>query len=447
MTDYNDAREQTKTFLDTYLVPANITQDDDSTPANIHTVWAHAEYPLREVFFGKNRDAVFTIKAPDSTVITDHTGAPMGYNEKVPIEIFTVNKEGITGDYLLWKCERELRRILEAEWLGTAYRNILRLTPSTRDMGGWFMYSVEYIITYERMLPNYTSGATLSYGTGFMEDFIHPDVVDDWTEEEGEGTLDSFLVETTDYLRIRGDSVAGEVYIEKELDSQLTQNLYKKVRVRFRTSGASPKAKVVLVFTDTSTQTLFYDEYSSTRFKTITSTVEDTAKIIAKVRLYHTGGSGFIDYDFIHIYRNDFPIPNIRHGITTDMEEKDIVIDVPGMSGNQTQNFGSNLLEVTCVCDGAFGPWTRQGENDKVGGEIFYEMMHNADVEAWQWFDRQLAAFKVRLVRFRLPQQASGDSMDWQVSFTLREYRGGSAKMEDYTLETYRTRWGLDTEV
>ena len=52
-----------------------------------------------------------------------------GYEEDVPIEIYCIDKSGITGTKLMWKAERELRHVAETYPEGSR-RNLIR----RRDM-------------------------------------------------------------------------------------------------------------------------------------------------------------------------------------------------------------------------------------------------------------------------------------------------------------------------
>ena len=146
----NDARTQTKTYLTTYLTNANLTKDDDSTQVTFIVVFEGADYPLSLVFFGsKNVDLVYAVKTPTSRTLTSHDLYAYGYEEIVPIVIFTITKSTITGDLLRWKAEAELRRVVETYPLGST-RELTRMSESTQKLGGTTLYSVTYELKYVR---------------------------------------------------------------------------------------------------------------------------------------------------------------------------------------------------------------------------------------------------------------------------------------------------------
>jgi len=145
-----DARTQTKVYLTTYLNNANLTKDDDSTQVTFIVKFEGADYPLTLVFFGsKNVDLVYTVGTPTSRPLIGHDLTPYGYEETIPIVIFTINKTGITGDLLRWKAEAELRSVTETYPLGSV-RTLTRMFESTEKLGGTTLYSVTYELKYTR---------------------------------------------------------------------------------------------------------------------------------------------------------------------------------------------------------------------------------------------------------------------------------------------------------
>jgi hypothetical protein len=145
-----DARQRTKTYLDTYLTAGNLLKDDAVTEVSYITAFGDPTYPFEMVFYEpKNCDLVYCIFKPDTAALVDWDGTIYGYNERVPIKVYTVTKQGITGTKLLWQGEAELRRIVETYPLGS-YRSLSKIDDSERDMGGWTLYSSEYVLSYER---------------------------------------------------------------------------------------------------------------------------------------------------------------------------------------------------------------------------------------------------------------------------------------------------------
>jgi len=172
MSTLADPRERIKTFLATYLVVANITNDAGAA-ATVHIRFGDNKiYLLKLEFYGtKNNDVVFTIEPPESEAIFDHDGQIIGYNEKVPVYIYAINKTGITADKILWKAEQQLRYALEQNWLGSFFgfnssKQVLQDAFDPR------LYCIKTVVTYERdVSPSHTGTMTLTYGHGYCEDF------------------------------------------------------------------------------------------------------------------------------------------------------------------------------------------------------------------------------------------------------------------------------------
>lgn len=139
----DDPRYRTRVYLNTYM-----TQLADV--AWISVYGNPPNYPLERVFNDEAQDAIFTVGTPDSKPTVDWEGTVIGYVETVPIDIFTVDKITVAGTALRWKCEAELRRVVETYPVGVAYRSLSRMSDNERDMGGWKLYSVRYILTYQR---------------------------------------------------------------------------------------------------------------------------------------------------------------------------------------------------------------------------------------------------------------------------------------------------------
>lgn len=147
----DDARYRTKVFIDTYITDGNITKDDDTTEASWISQFSNPPYPMKRVFFSpKNVDLVFSIDMPRSEAAkVDWDGYTIGYLEHVPVHIHTVTKQGITDNKLLWKAHAELRRILEANPLGS-YRGYSSGEPYIISHGIWQIMGVTVTVAYER---------------------------------------------------------------------------------------------------------------------------------------------------------------------------------------------------------------------------------------------------------------------------------------------------------
>ena len=150
----DDPRKRTKAYLDPnwtpagYLLAANLLKDNGTSQAAFITCWDGADYPLSKVFVGKGVDLIFSIGRAVAKPLQGSEGV-YGYEEKVPIEVFTVDKIGITGENLKWQAERELRRILEAYPYGSK-REIETFDQKNVDLGSLILHSVKVEMTYKR---------------------------------------------------------------------------------------------------------------------------------------------------------------------------------------------------------------------------------------------------------------------------------------------------------
>jgi hypothetical protein len=144
-----DARQRTRTYLATYILDANLTHDDDLTQAAWISAFGLPDYPLSRVFKDKAVDLVFSVGTASAKAVRDFRQYPYAYEEIVPIEIFAVDKTGITGTKLRWKAEAELRRISEAYPLASV-RWITRVSDNEKKLGSQTLYSVKYELGYIR---------------------------------------------------------------------------------------------------------------------------------------------------------------------------------------------------------------------------------------------------------------------------------------------------------
>lgn len=144
-----DARQRTKTYLDTYLSDSNLTKDDGTSKASYIVAFGMPDYSIIRIFKDKQIDLIFTVGEPNSTPLRNYDLSPYGYEEHVPIQIFCINKSGITGTKLKWKAEAELRRITEAYPTGSE-RSLERRGDRDERLGSTILYSTEFMLTYRR---------------------------------------------------------------------------------------------------------------------------------------------------------------------------------------------------------------------------------------------------------------------------------------------------------
>ena len=124
---------------DTYVISSISTQ------VSFIVCYGNPDYPIERVFIDKNVDLVFSIGTPD----VESLPVGIGYVEKVPITIWTIDKTGITGTELRWKAEAELRRIIETYPLGSL-RSWERISDNEKNLDGTILYSVTHVMRYKR---------------------------------------------------------------------------------------------------------------------------------------------------------------------------------------------------------------------------------------------------------------------------------------------------------
>jgi hypothetical protein len=149
LTRGSDPRYRSKVWMETYLRPAQITKDDDSTKADFACIFNNPPYPLHLEYRGSsNMNGLYVIDQPNSSPEVDSTHYTIGYVEHVPLHIMTVDSTDCTGTALAWKMEAELRYINETYPLGS-----LRFMGSRRKQDanlGQILYDIEYSLDYKR---------------------------------------------------------------------------------------------------------------------------------------------------------------------------------------------------------------------------------------------------------------------------------------------------------
>jgi hypothetical protein len=138
-----DARYRTKVFLQTYL-------DSDYLP-NYLVAYGEPDYPMTQVFKIKGIDLIFSIGEPETKPLIDARQGPYGYEENMPITIFSINKSNLDGTKVKWQAETEFRRLLQENPTGSL-RQFERRRNADRDLGSTRIYGTEWIMTYERDL-------------------------------------------------------------------------------------------------------------------------------------------------------------------------------------------------------------------------------------------------------------------------------------------------------
>jgi len=142
-----DARQRTKTYLDTYLLNANLLKDDDATQVSFMTAFGKPPYSILRIFIDQDVDLVYSISEPKTTPLTESDTTTWGYKARVPIATFCIDKSGITGEKLKWKADKELRRVVEDQPFGS-FRRLAEKTDNDHDLSGTTVYSTRWILAY-----------------------------------------------------------------------------------------------------------------------------------------------------------------------------------------------------------------------------------------------------------------------------------------------------------
>ena len=144
-----DPRYRTKVYLDTYLTAANLTDDAGFDQVKFIVFFADPDYPVARMFIDKFVELAFAVGEPETKAIIDSDGLILGYEENVPVTIYTMDKEGITAEKLKWKAERELRRIVETYPAGS-YRRLQRRAGNDQKIESVTLRSTRWIMLYRR---------------------------------------------------------------------------------------------------------------------------------------------------------------------------------------------------------------------------------------------------------------------------------------------------------
>jgi hypothetical protein len=289
---------------------------------------------------------------------------------------------------------------------------------------------------------------TITFGHGFLSDCnkLTGLTYGDWTETDL-GTLLSSSVTYDDYFVMVRTAGATEAYLsypdEGGADNlSLSSLVYTTIYWRYQTSNSNIKAKIVLVFSDATTQTVL-DETSSLSFITGSATIT-SGKTIDHIRLYANAAAGTIVYDFVLICKNIFTFPNTEFGTEFTPPPRNVDIEIPGRTTDITQNLGSPNAIFTASCNldisNATDDWKRpQGtlspKTDYVKGEVFLDLAHNTVTEPFQWLDTGKEQFKVTLDTLRFPEHSDSHTVD----LTFKEYSRSSKSNESYV-----ERFGLN---
>jgi len=222
-----------------------------------------------------------------------------------------------------------------------------------------------------------------------------------------------------DLFDIEATGSAGNKIGYYELDvTNIATSIYTTALWRYKTSSATIKAKIELIFT-AGTQTIL-DESDSTTWAHGHTTVT-AAKTLDKIRLYANQDTGHVYYDFALICQGIGTFPQ-WHVLQPELPNRYADIEIPGRVGDITQYLG--MRSPTIRLEGPMDTSTAWGTPD---GEYLYRLFHEAHTDPWQWFTSDLINCKVTPRAFSLKQEAgSGYQRLWTATFQLYSLSSGS---------------------
>jgi hypothetical protein len=150
----DDSRYRTKDWLDTYANVDHtwITKNDGVTAASFAVIFSHPPYYLRHEFRAAANpvQGLYVIDHPTSTPLYGTQGI-YGYDESVPIHIYTVDSSACSGDPLSWAMAKELRYIAETYDEGS-YRAVETMQGQPEQLGSMTLYHITCTLSYRRGL-------------------------------------------------------------------------------------------------------------------------------------------------------------------------------------------------------------------------------------------------------------------------------------------------------
>ena len=157
-----DSRYRHKLYFETYVNNNNVELDDGITNASIVYMFAGADYPLLlELLPGGNDvDVAVTIHDPVETARTTHNHYPYGFDGTIEIELWSMNKAGLTAVNLLNQMEEEIKHVITDHAtgiLGQTIRGIERVEDGGERVGDYTLYSRKIVLKYTRSNDDYVA--------------------------------------------------------------------------------------------------------------------------------------------------------------------------------------------------------------------------------------------------------------------------------------------------
>lgn len=311
---------------------------------------------------------------------------------------------------------------------------------------------------------------TLSYGHGWLEDFLTATVSANWHAEAGAPDLTGKTF-TNLYLD-RGviacaAAASGEncywTYYDEGGASNIGKSTttYTKILIRWGTSvsatGLGFMVKAVYsggggsqwIIGDGTTPA-----YSTSGFTTTSVTLTPAvAANLDHIRLYavseKNANSESIAIDFILVYKDVFQFPDLKGGIEQQFQNNYGRTKIALRKGNNTSYLGcsdspfhiyGDISYEDSLTYPAASPSWRDGSMSRswlIYGQFVRELVDTADTNPWQWMTSNLADCKVTVDGGTLRQIKTDDDILWFEMY-LYEFRQSSSSSE-----TYVERWGL----
>jgi len=287
---------------------------------------------------------------------------------------------------------------------------------------------------------------TITYGHAFLDDCTAATLAS-WTETES-GLVASMAVSNDDYFVITGtcDNAADEyAYYERHIVPDISSTISPKLLVRWKTSAAANglQAKISVIYTagpPTETTLGFSTSWTTTVIDLTTATNID------KIRLYADdnpnsidAGTFYVYFDFILICQGIFTWPFVSGGVELEGFNNNQYLKIPSKVGNATQYLGGDdstirvygnidstgldVAGVPVINSGWHGRWTTHD------AEAFYQILHYAFSDPWEWFTSDVASLKVTVDNMRISQAKTDENL-LSYELNLHEYRLGSANVE-----------------
>jgi hypothetical protein len=150
----SDSRDQVREFLISNLDCNSITRDDGSTKADYCIMFDNPDYSLLKEFSAADDpvDGIFAIDIPNSVPLVDSDYTVYGYDEYVPILIYTIDKEGVSGARLQGKMESGIRRVCDSDSAraGPMHVYLERRGDRRTRIGSRTLYTAEFVFSFKR---------------------------------------------------------------------------------------------------------------------------------------------------------------------------------------------------------------------------------------------------------------------------------------------------------